>query len=93
MSRNRPRRRYDSASCTTGALSPDTLVPQQIVSAVKARARSGQGMDAAGRTVTAQTHRTSAVESTTVSVCSIYRWLADPIATSRQIPSRLSQRG
>src|SRR4051812_7459749 len=58
-------------------LSPEALFRYQIVSAVKARALSGQGMDAAVRSVAAQTHQTPAGESTTVSVRSIYRWLAE----------------
>ncbi|HMG54569.1 MAG TPA: hypothetical protein VK601_13825, partial [Kofleriaceae bacterium] len=57
-------------------LSPEALFRYQIVSAVKARAFSGQGMDAAVRAVAAQTHRTPAGESRAVSVRSIYRWLA-----------------
>jgi rhamnogalacturonyl hydrolase YesR len=59
-------------------LSPEALFRYQIVSAVKAGVLSGQGMDAAVRAVAAQTHLTPAGESTTVSVRSIYRWLAEP---------------
>jgi hypothetical protein len=58
-------------------LSPEALFRYQIVSAVRARALSGQGIDAAVRAVAAQTHPTPAGESTTVSVRSIYRWLAE----------------
>ena len=59
-------------------LSPEALFRYQIVSAVKARALSGQRMDAAVRAVAAQTHLTPAGESRAVSVRSIYRWLAEP---------------
>ena len=59
-------------------LSPEALFRYQIVSAVKARALSGQRMDAAVREVAAQTHLTPAGEPRTVSVRSIYRWLAAP---------------
>jgi putative transposase len=62
---------------TSLLLSPEALFRYQIVSAVQARVLSGQGMDAAVRAVAAQTHRTPAGESTTVSVRSIYRWLAE----------------
>ena len=58
-------------------LSPEALFRYQIVSAVKARALSGQGMDAAVCAVAAQTHRTPAGESRTVSVRSVYRWIAE----------------
>jgi len=62
---------------TSLLLSPEALFRYQIVSAVQARALSGQRMDAAVRAVAAQTHRTPAGEFTTVSVRSIYRWLAE----------------
>src|SRR5260221_8132504 len=62
---------------TSLLLSPEALFRYQIVSAVTARALSGQGMDAAVRAVAAQIHRTPAGESTTVSVRSVYRWLAE----------------
>src|SRR5215510_2050436 len=65
-------------------LSPKALFRYQIVSAVKTRALLGQRMDAAVRAVAAQIHLTPAGESTTVSVRSIYRWLADE---SRDDPS------
>ena len=58
-------------------LSPEALFRYQIVSAVKARALSGQPMDASVRAVAAQPHLTPAGEPTTVSVRSIYRWLAE----------------
>ena len=57
--------------------SPEALFRYQIVSAVKARALSGQRMDAAVRAIAAQTHLTPAGEHTTISVRSIYRWLAE----------------
>ena len=59
-------------------LSPEALFRYQIVSAVKARALSGQRMDAAVRAVAAQTHLTPAGEPRAVSVRTIYRWLAEP---------------
>ena len=59
------------------ALSPEALFRYQIVSAVKARELSGQGIDAAVRAVAAQTHLTLAGEQKTAAVRSIYRWLAD----------------
>jgi len=59
------------------ALSPEALFRYQIVSAVKARELSGQGIDAAVRAVAAQTHLTLAGEHKTAAVRSIYRWLAD----------------
>jgi len=62
---------------TSPLLSPEALFRYQIVSAVQARTLSGQRMDAAVRAVAAQTHRTPAGESTTVSVRSIHRWLAE----------------
>src|SRR5438309_7652925 len=62
---------------TSLLLSPEARFRYQIVSAVTARALSGQGMDAAVRAVAAQTHQTPAGESTTVSVRSVYRWLAE----------------
>jgi len=62
---------------TSLLLSPEALFRYQIVSAVQARVLSGQRMDAAVRAVAAQTHRTPAGESTTVSVRSVYRWLAE----------------
>jgi putative transposase len=58
-------------------LSPEALFRYQIVSAVKARALSGQGTDAAVRAVAAQTHLTLAGEHKTVAIRSIYRWLAE----------------
>lgn len=58
-------------------LSPEALFRYQIVSAVKARALSGQQMDAAVRAVAAQTHLTPAGEPRAVSVRSVYRWLAE----------------
>jgi hypothetical protein len=58
-------------------LSPEALFRYQIISAVKARVLSGQRMDAAVREIAAQTHLTPAGGSTTVSVRSIYRWLAE----------------
>jgi putative transposase len=58
-------------------LSPEALFRYQIVSAVKARALSGQGTDAAVREVAAQTHLTLAGEHKTVGIRSIYRWLAE----------------
>jgi putative transposase len=58
-------------------LSPEALFRYQIVSAVRARARSGQGTDAAVRAVAAQTHLTLAGEHKTVGIRSIYRWLAE----------------
>jgi putative transposase len=58
-------------------LSPEALFRYQIVSAVKARALSGQRTDAAVREIAAQTHLTPAGEPRTVSVRSIYRWLAE----------------
>jgi hypothetical protein len=64
-------------------LSPEALFRYQIVSAVTARALSGQGMDAAVRAVAAQTHQTPAGESTTVSVRSVYRWLAEDDRSAR----------
>jgi hypothetical protein len=72
-------------------LSPEALFRYQIVSAVKAGALSGQGMDAAVRAVAAQPHRTPAGESTTVSGRSVYRWLAEhdrdePIMDDRSDP-------
>ncbi|HEX7838718.1 MAG TPA: hypothetical protein VF469_14680 [Kofleriaceae bacterium] len=73
-------------------LSPEALFRYQIVSAVKARALSGQRTDAAVRAVAAQTHLTPAGESTTVSVRSIYRWLAEPERDEPADPSRLRPR-
>lgn len=61
---------------TSLVLSPEALFRYQVVSAVKARALSGQGTEAAVREVAAQTHLTPAGEPRTVSVRSIYRWLA-----------------
>jgi Arc/MetJ-type ribon-helix-helix transcriptional regulator len=58
-------------------LSPEALFRYQIVSAVKARELSGQGMDAAVREVAAQRHLTIAGEHKTAAVRSIYRWLAE----------------
>src|SRR5262245_34908495 len=58
-------------------LSPEALFRYQIVSAVKARELSGQGTDTAVREVAAQYHLTLAGERKTVSVRSIYRWLAE----------------
>ena len=58
-------------------LSPEALFRYQIVSAVKARALSGQRTDAAVREVAAQTHLTPAGEPRAVSVRSVYRWLAE----------------
>jgi putative transposase len=58
-------------------LTPEALFRYQIVSAVKARVLSGQRTDAAVREVAAQTHLTPAGEFTTVSVRSVYRWLAE----------------
>jgi putative transposase len=58
-------------------LSPEALFRYQIVSAVKARELSGQGMDAAVREVAAQHHQTIAGEHKTAAVRSIYRWLAE----------------
>lgn len=66
-----------SSPRTPLVLSPEALFRYQIVSAVKARELSGQGTDAAVREVAAQTHLTSAGEHRTVSVRSIYRWLAE----------------
>jgi transposase InsO family protein len=63
--------------CTPLVLSPEALFRYQIVSAVKARALSGQRPDAAVRAVAAQTHPTPAGEPRAVSVRSIYRWLAE----------------
>jgi putative transposase len=57
-------------------LSPEALFRYQIVSAVTARALSGQGTEAAVRAIAAQTHLTPAGEPRAVSVRSIYRWLA-----------------
>jgi hypothetical protein len=62
---------------TSLLLSPEALFRYQIISAVKARVLSGQRMDAAVREIAAQTHLTPAGGSTTVSVRSIYRWLAE----------------
>lgn len=62
---------------TSLVLSPEALFRYQIVSAVKARALSGQRTDAAVRDVAAQTHLTPAGEPRAVSVRSIYRWLAE----------------
>lgn len=64
-------------SRTPLVLSPETLFRYQIVSAVKARALSGQRTDAAVREVAAQTHLTPAGEPRAVSIRSIYRWLAE----------------
>src|SRR5262245_49047912 len=58
-------------------LTPEALFRYQIVSAVRARAVSGQGTEAAVRAVAAQPHLTPAGELRTVSVRSIYRWLAE----------------
>jgi len=58
-------------------LSPEALFRYQIVSAVKARELSGQGIDAAVREVAAQTHLTLAGEHKTAAVRSIYRWLVE----------------
>lgn len=58
-------------------LSPDALFRFQIVSAVKARELSGQGIDAAVREVAAQPHWTIAGAHKTAAVRSIYRWLAE----------------
>ena len=58
-------------------LSPEALFRYQIVSAVKARVLSGQGTDAAVRAIAAQTHLTPGGEHKTVSLRSIYRWLAE----------------
>jgi putative transposase len=58
-------------------LSPEALFRYQIVSAVKARELSGQGIDAAVREVAAQRHLTLAGEQKTAAVRSIYRWLAE----------------
>ena len=75
-------------------LSPEALFRYQIVSAVKARALSGQGIDAAVRAVAAQTHLTLAGEHKTVAIRSIYRWLAeldrdgpDGIETAKPTPT------
>lgn len=58
-------------------LSPEALFRYQIVSAVKARELSGQGMDAAVREVAAQHHLTLDGAQKMAAVRSIYRWLAD----------------
>jgi transposase InsO family protein len=58
-------------------LTPEALFRYQIVSAVRARALSGQGTEAAVRAVAAQPHLTPAGELRTVSVRSLYRWLAE----------------
>src|SRR4029077_7799996 len=58
-------------------LSPEALFRYQIVSAVKARELSGQGMDAAVREVAAQQHLALAGEQKPAAVRSIYRWLAE----------------
>jgi len=62
---------------TSLLLSPEALFRYQIVSAVKARALSGQPVDAAVREVAAQQHLTIAGEHKTCAVRSIYRWLAE----------------
>jgi putative transposase len=66
-----------SSPRTPLVLSPEALFRYQIVSAVKARELSGQGTEAAVHEVAAQTHWTPASEHRTVSVRSIYRWLAE----------------
>lgn len=58
-------------------LSPEALFRYQIVSAVKARALSGQPVDAAVREVAAQQHLTIAGEHKSCAMRSIYRWLAE----------------
>jgi len=58
-------------------LSPEALFRYQIISAVKARELSGQGMDAAVREVAAQQHVTLDGKQKTAAVRSIYRWLAE----------------
>lgn len=69
-----PHRRPPRTSLT---LSPEALFRYQIVSAVTARALSGQRTDAAVREVAAQLHLTPAGEARAVSIRSIYRWLAE----------------
>lgn len=58
-------------------LSPEALFRYQVVAAVKARELAGQGTDAAVREVAAQRHLTLAGEQRSVSVRSIYRWMAE----------------
>jgi len=58
-------------------LSPEALFRYQIISAVKARELSGQGMDAAVREVAAQQHVTLDGKQKSAAVRSIYRWLAE----------------
>ena len=78
-------------------LSPEALFRYQIISAVKARELSGQGMDAAVREVAAQQHVTLDGKQKSAAVRSIYRWLAEldrdgPSGIETERPERVISR-